>query len=91
MSRNSFLDEIFGGDKDVTPRERRVSRNHSGHKGFARRFVTPRERRVSRNVLIGQHIIVALVTPRERRVSRNLRDACEMLGVFGHASREACE
>ena len=59
--------------KDVTPRERRVSRNCNEPSAFSVLRVTPRERRVSRNEIKWYNTECLIVTPRERRVSRNCR------------------
>ena len=91
MSRNLIYLLIEFLFSLVTPRERRVSRNHQEVCDSYFRTVTPRERRVSRNQPIGNALNAVDVTPRERRVSRNKPRLCGSELVSGHASREACE
>ena len=57
--------------KQVTPRERRVSRNVLANVNRNLAIVTPRERR--RNIIVWKSYVDGLVTPRERRVSRNVK------------------
>ena len=49
MSRNQPIGNALNA-VDVTPRERRVSRNRYSHARLSAVVVTPRERRVSRNL-----------------------------------------
>ena len=55
---------------NVTPRERRVSRNAREREKYKDYNVTPCKRRVSRNLRKQKIFPVGSVTPRERRVIR---------------------
>ena len=71
MSRNANIGEQPVYNREVAPRERRVSRNGSASMSAAASRVAPRERRVSRNMIALFRLWRPFVAPRERRVSRN--------------------